>query len=51
MVSAAEILFSQAAVSALVEHVGEEAVQDKHVINASVAVTLDGKNTLQHNDC
>ena len=51
MVSAAELQFAQAAQAALIEHVGEEAVLEKAVIKASLAVTLDGKNTLQHNDC
>ena len=51
MVSAAELQFAQAAQAALIEHVGEEAVLEKAVIKASLAVTLDGINTLQHNDC
>ena len=51
MVSAAELQFAQAAQAALIEHVGEEAVLEKAVIKAALAVTLDGKNCLQHNDC
>ena len=48
MVSAAELQFAQAAQAALIEHVGEEAVLEKAVIKASMAVTLDGQKTVSN---